>query len=189
MAEFRLTQSQKQFILERSQQVQTRSDASPFPGMVPDAAIVGRQSQERLPIETPAATAIALMSVPETVMLPTMESIKERYLEIRDIKTDAVITVIEVLSPNLILDLQALVDQIYDEARYKMRIDDTEPVPPPALLADEVVARDDSLGVVNGDDRLNHLFTIHQCVQIRRDDRLQIAANLLNVPIPPSHRQ
>jgi Protein of unknown function (DUF4058) len=189
---------------------------------IPDAAIVGRQSQERLPRETPAATAIAFMTVPETVMLPTLELIKERYLEIRDIKTDAVITVIEVLSPknkqageghntyekkrrcilesathlveidliragkampivstrpptayrilvsrspqrpaaelyalslqtslptiliplkpgdpDLILNLQALVDQIYDEARYRMRIDYTEPVPPPALRTDD----------------------------------------------------
>jgi Protein of unknown function (DUF4058) len=189
---------------------------------IPDAAIVGRQSQEPLPKEMPSATGIALMTVPETVMLPTMEFIKERYLEIRDIKTDAVITAIEVLSPknkqsgegrntyekkrryilesathlveidliragksmpigstrsptayrilisrspqrpaaelyalsiqtplptlpiplkpddaDLMLDLQALIDQIYDEARYSMRIDYTQPIPPPALLADD----------------------------------------------------
>ncbi len=32
------------------------------------------------------------------MLLLTLKSIQERYLEIRDIKTDAVITVIEVLS-------------------------------------------------------------------------------------------
>ncbi len=187
---------------------------------IPDAAILNRQTTDRLPTEAQSITA--LMTQPETVMLPMIESVKERYLEIRDIQTDAVITVIEVLSPknkqagegrntyekkrqrilesathlieidlirsgkampivsnrspsayrvlisrssqrpaaelyalsiqtplptlpvplkpddaDLIIDLQALLEQIYDEARYKMRIDYTQPVPPPALLADD----------------------------------------------------
>jgi hypothetical protein len=185
---------------------------------IPDAAILSRQTVERLPKEKPSETAIGLLTSPEKVMLPMIEEIKERYLEIRDIATDAVITVIEVLSPknkqagegrdayekkrrrilesathlieidllragkampiastqgpkayrilvsrspqrpaadlyaltvqtplptipiplkpednDLTLDLQTLFQQIYTEARYAMRIDYTQSVPPPAL--------------------------------------------------------
>jgi hypothetical protein len=148
---------------------------------IPDAAILSRQTVERLPKEKPSETAIGLLTSPEKVMLPMIEEIKERYLEIRDIATDAVITVIEVLSPknkqagegrdayrilvsrspqrpaadlyaltvqtplptipiplkpednDLTLDLQTLFQQIYTEARYAMRIDYTQSVPPSAL--------------------------------------------------------
>jgi Protein of unknown function (DUF4058) len=187
---------------------------------IPDAAILNRQSADRLPVETQSTTAV--MAQPETVMLPMIESVKERYLEIRDIQTDAVITVIEVLSPknkqagegrnayekkrrsilesathlveidllragkampivtnrppsayrilisrspqrpaadlyalslqmplptlpiplktndvDIILDLQAVFDQIYTEARYGMRLNYNETVPPPALQPDD----------------------------------------------------
>jgi hypothetical protein len=189
---------------------------------IPDAAILNRQTVERLSKEKSSETAIALLSTPEKVMLPTSEEIKERYLEIREIATDAVITVIEVLSPknkqagegrdayekkrrrilesatnlieidllragrampiasaqgpkayrilvsrhsqrptadlyaltvqsllptipiplkpadsDLILDLQTLFQQIYTEARYEMRIDYTQNVPPPALPVED----------------------------------------------------
>lgn len=198
---------------------QTEGDNEVLIG-IPDAAILNRQSVDRLPIEPQSATA--LMTQPETVMLPMMESVRERYLEIRDIQTDAVITAIEVLSPknkqagegrnaydkkrrsilesathlveidliragkampivsnrppsayrilisrspdrpaadlyalslqtplptipiplkpeddDIILDLQAVFNRIYTEARYGMRLDYKEPVPPPALLADD----------------------------------------------------
>lgn len=39
--------------------------------------------------------------------------------------------------PDVILDLQIVFDEIYEEARYRMRIDYTEPVPPPALLVND----------------------------------------------------
>lgn len=201
---------------------QTEGDNEVLIG-IPDAAILNRQSADRLPIDSPSTTALmAPLTQPETVMLPMIECVKERYLEIRDIQTDAVITVIEVLSPknkqagegrnayekkrrhildsathlveidliragkmmpivsnrpatayrilisrspqrpaaelyalsiqmplpsipiplkpndvDVILDLQAVFDQIYDEARYGMRLDYKEPVPLPALLAND----------------------------------------------------
>jgi hypothetical protein len=37
---------------------------------IPDAAILNRQSTERLPQERPSETAIALLTSPEKVMLP-----------------------------------------------------------------------------------------------------------------------
>ncbi len=214
--------------------------SSPFPGMDPYleqpnfwssfhfrligaiAAALTPQLSDQYYIEVELRTYQTLITQPETVMLPMTESVKERYLEIRDSQTDAVITVIEVLSPknkqagegrnayekkrrsilesathlveidliragkampivsnrppsayrilisrspqrpaadlyalslqtplptipiplkpndaDIILDLQALFDQIYTEARYGMRLDYREPVPPPALLADD----------------------------------------------------
>ncbi len=186
------------------------------------AAALTPQLSDQYYIEVELRTYQTLITQPETVMLPMTESVKERYLEIRDSQTDAVITVIEVLSPknkqagegrnayekkrrsilgsathlveidliragkampivsnrppsayrilisrspqrpaadlyalslqtplptipiplkpndaDIILDLQALFDQIYTEARYGMRLDYREPVPPPALLADD----------------------------------------------------
>jgi hypothetical protein len=58
---------------------------------IPDVAVV---SQRRSADPTVMASNIA-----QTVLLPMPEEIRESYLEIRDVRTGAVITVIEILSP------------------------------------------------------------------------------------------
>src|SRR5205823_2670763 len=47
-----------------------------------------------------AETATAVASVPQTVVLPQFEEVHERYLEIHDAQTHAVVTAIEILSPS-----------------------------------------------------------------------------------------
>lgn len=61
---------------------------------IPDASVV-HQTQSRASSTATISTADTAI----TVMLPIPEEIRESYLEIRDVKTGAVITVIEVLSP------------------------------------------------------------------------------------------
>jgi hypothetical protein len=213
--------SDQYYIEVETRTYQSEGDNSVLIG-IPDAAILNRQTAERLLQEKPSETAVALLTSPERVMLPMIEEVKERYLEIRDIETDAVITVIEVLSPknkqagegrdayekkrryilesathlieidllragkampiastqgpkayrilvsrspqrpaadlyaltvqtplptisiplkpadnDLILNMQTLFQQIYIDARYKMRIDYTQSVPPPALSPED----------------------------------------------------
>lgn len=62
---------------------------------IPDASIV---SQSRVSQVPPLETSRTDTSV--TVMLPIPQEVREGYLEIRDIATGTVITVIEVLSPS-----------------------------------------------------------------------------------------
>lgn len=59
---------------------------------IPDVAVI---SQNRSASANVLPTADATL----TVLLPMPEEIRESYLEIRDVKTGAVITLIEVLSP------------------------------------------------------------------------------------------
>ena len=49
----------------------------------------------------PASTAVALQTVPQpvSVTVPMPETVREGYLEVRQVTNDAVITAIEVLSP------------------------------------------------------------------------------------------
>jgi hypothetical protein len=54
------------------------------------------QPQSQTP---PVSTAVATQTRPQTVVLPMPVEVKQRYLEIREAGSDAVITVIEVLSP------------------------------------------------------------------------------------------
>lgn len=60
---------------------------------IPDVSIVAKPDLRDPALSTRVATQ------PITVLLPEIEEVQERYLEIREIKTGAVITVIEVLSP------------------------------------------------------------------------------------------
>ncbi len=71
---------------------------------IPDTAILARQGMAHSPTTSPIAseasdTATALMPAPDRVILPMTQTVQERYLEIREIGNDAVVTVIEVLSP------------------------------------------------------------------------------------------
>jgi hypothetical protein len=63
---------------------------------IPDVAVLSQSSSES---RTTTATAIVSPSKPITVSLPVPEEVKEGYLEIREVATGQVITVIELLSP------------------------------------------------------------------------------------------
>lgn len=67
---------------------------------IPDAIVFAKQPDPSAP-EVPAApeTMVATQPRPETVAVPMPIEIKERYLEVREMGTDAVIAVIELLSP------------------------------------------------------------------------------------------
>lgn len=62
---------------------------------VADTAVV----QKVVAADTRSPQLTAVVSQPERVSVPILEEVTERYLEIRDIVTNRVITVIEVLSP------------------------------------------------------------------------------------------
>ena len=52
------------------------------------------------PAEPPVAVAsVAVLERPVTVELPLPDRIRQRYLEVRDVETHEVVTVIEILSP------------------------------------------------------------------------------------------
>lgn len=59
----------------------------------PDVSVVTGQTQSIT--ETAPATAV----MPRTVMVPMAEEVQERYLEIRDVRSGAVDTALELLSP------------------------------------------------------------------------------------------
>ncbi|MEN8445861.1 MAG: DUF4058 family protein [Cyanobacteria bacterium J06555_13] len=61
---------------------------------IPDASIY---TQSRQPQARP--TAVAVSTRPERITLPTTCEVTERYLEIREVSTKRVVTIIEVLSP------------------------------------------------------------------------------------------
>jgi Protein of unknown function (DUF4058) len=61
---------------------------------IPDAIVL---SASKIPVTQPKATAI--QTRPKQIRLPIPVEVKERYLEVREVGTHQVITVIEVLSP------------------------------------------------------------------------------------------
>lgn len=62
---------------------------------IPDAIVLSSISKQ--PSEE--TTQVAVQTPPQQITLPMPVEVKERYLEVRETKTDAVITVIEILSP------------------------------------------------------------------------------------------
>lgn len=63
----------------------------------PDVAVIGKPVSSRGPISSVQA---AQYSGALVIEVPLPEEVSERYLEIRDVDTDEVVTVIEVLSPS-----------------------------------------------------------------------------------------
>jgi Protein of unknown function (DUF4058) len=63
---------------------------------IPDVSVVSQQPVPSLSSTTATLTA---QTAPITVTLPMAEEVQERYLEIREVATGAVITAIEILSP------------------------------------------------------------------------------------------
>ena len=67
---------------------------------IPDVSVFSKQTTGQKGEESQTATAVlSPTSEPLTVIVPMMEEVQERYLEIRDVKTGAVITALELLSP------------------------------------------------------------------------------------------
>lgn len=62
---------------------------------IPDVSVVSKRTDENQPVSTATLTP----PEPITVTVPMAEEVQERYLEIREVATGAVITTIEVLSP------------------------------------------------------------------------------------------
>lgn len=87
-------------------EVETRTYQSDVdePGVlvgIPDAVVFSRSDKaEPLPTEpSDVETITATQARPERVTVPMPEMVNERYLEVRELTTDAVVTVIELLSP------------------------------------------------------------------------------------------
>jgi Protein of unknown function (DUF4058) len=67
---------------------------------IPDAIVFAKQVDMPSPASLAVEDAVvATQPRPETVTVPMPLEVKERYLEVREMDTDAVITVIELLSP------------------------------------------------------------------------------------------
>ena len=62
---------------------------------IPDASVFQKNPQ----VESNSIVTTGVLSKPIRVTLPLTEEITERYLEVRDVKTGQVITVVEILSP------------------------------------------------------------------------------------------
>jgi Protein of unknown function (DUF4058) len=63
----------------------------------PDTAVIAVPSGEGKPMGR--GTVAAPTGLAQTIMLPRYEEVQEGYLEIRDVRTDEVVTAIELLSP------------------------------------------------------------------------------------------
>jgi len=66
---------------------------------IPDGVVMG---QHELPAETRSPASVATLPKehqPQTVTVPLAEAVQERYLEIRETRTEKVITLVEVLLP------------------------------------------------------------------------------------------
>lgn len=66
---------------------------------IPDAIVFAGQANLSSPEESSEPRSIATQPRPEKVAVPMPLEVKERYLEVREMATDEVITVVEVLSP------------------------------------------------------------------------------------------
>lgn len=65
---------------------------------IPDAVVIAKESRET-DAGLPAVSTIATQARPQQITLPMPLPVNERYLEVRELTTDQVITAIEVLSP------------------------------------------------------------------------------------------
>ncbi len=63
---------------------------------IPDAVVLSSTLNRELPL---VETSIAVETRPQKVRLPMATEVRERYLEVRELGTDALVTVIEILSP------------------------------------------------------------------------------------------
>lgn len=129
---------------------------------IPDAIVfAGRADTTLTEFPTTETTSLTTQFRPEKVFVPMPIEVKQRYLEVREMTTDTVITVVELLSPpnkrsgegrtayekkrqlilgsathlveKPIVSFQDIFSDLYDRARYATRIDYRQPTPPPVL--------------------------------------------------------
>lgn len=88
---------QQYYVEVESRTYQSDDDQEELLIGVPDGIVFSRETPS---LEEPELTAaIAIQTRPEKVSVPMPLEVKERYLEVREMVTDQVITVIELLSP------------------------------------------------------------------------------------------
>jgi hypothetical protein len=63
---------------------------------IPDNVVIGQASSSG---QSPIVVAVSPVSEPISVTVPMPETVREGYLEVRQVGSNAVITTIEVLSP------------------------------------------------------------------------------------------
>jgi hypothetical protein len=72
---------------------------------IPDAAVflrsesIANRQDEIAQDDESNSAVVALQTPPQRIKVPIPQTVYERYLEIREVETDAIVTVIEVLSP------------------------------------------------------------------------------------------
>ena len=66
---------------------------------IPDAVVLSSKASESREHSAAEASNVAVRTTPQTVTLPIPIEIRERYLEVREVGSDQVITAIEMLSP------------------------------------------------------------------------------------------
>jgi hypothetical protein len=83
--------------------IETRTySEDPIEGLqvgIPDAVILSAPAKAAPVSPFSESSSVATSARPEQVMLPIPIEVRERYLEVREVGTDAVVTAIEVLSP------------------------------------------------------------------------------------------
>ncbi|MEL6381196.1 MAG: DUF4058 family protein [Cyanobacteria bacterium J06626_18] len=94
------SQLSHQYYVEVETRAYRSSDAGDLLVGIPDAAVVSKAVNE--PSTAPslqAESSVTTQTRPERVTLPMPVAVNERYLDVREVGTDAAVTVIEVLSP------------------------------------------------------------------------------------------
>ncbi|MCJ8279658.1 MAG: DUF4058 family protein [Rivularia sp. ALOHA_DT_140] len=104
------------FIVEIKERVYKDIDHNVDLIKIPDVAVKTSQIEKKSETENIAVAASTIK--PVTVKLPIPKTVKESYLEIRDINTKEVITTIEVISPKNKRSGEGR--KIYDEKRLKV---------------------------------------------------------------------
>uniref|UniRef100_B8HSY0 DUF4058 domain-containing protein n=1 Tax=Cyanothece sp. (strain PCC 7425 / ATCC 29141) TaxID=395961 RepID=B8HSY0_CYAP4 len=96
MADALVDQLSERYRVEVEKRTYFSSEADSVLVGLPDVAILKTRSPEAERVE---GSPIPTLVQPEKVILPVAEEVTERYLEIREVGTGAVVTVIELLSP------------------------------------------------------------------------------------------
>lgn len=99
IADYIAPQIMPKYYIEVETRTYSHADSELLVG-IPDAVVFSSVDKSRLPQNTIIETSsVAILNRPQQVRLPARVEVKERYLEVREMGTDAVITAIELLSP------------------------------------------------------------------------------------------
>ena len=91
----------KQYYVEVETRTYLSEDDNTVLVGIPDASVIATIKAQDIPKTTAGSSSsqTAVITQPQQVTLPIPEEINERYLEVREVGSDQVITLIEVLSP------------------------------------------------------------------------------------------